>query len=484
VSASGGFSVLTFNRSTEGAFQEWANLVDDQSYTFNNLLPYFKKSCHLTAPDYTKRNTNATVTYNAAAFDNTLNGPLQISWPNWGSPLNTWIEQGFAAVGIPQAADFNSGSLFGYSWVSTTINPSGEVRDSSQTSFLAQAMANTGISVYLRTMAKKILFKNGNVASGVQVQTLGITYTLTARKEVILSAGAFQSPQMLMVSGIGPPATLQSFGIPVISALAGVGQNMWDHVMFGTTYPVNVTTGTTLVSNLELAASATLDYVTGTGPLTAPGFGVLGFEKLPAASRTEFSNATVSTLATLPSDWPEVEYLGLDGILGYWHNALDQFVDGNYGSVGSALVAPFSRGNVTIQSADSNVAPLINPNFLSHPADIDVSLAAFKRTRYVWAASGVTTGPEYLPGASVSTDDEIIEWIRSSAMTVWHAASTCAMGVSSNPMAVVDSTAKVFGVTGLRVVDASIFPILPPGHPQSACYVLAEKIADDILSGN
>jgi choline dehydrogenase len=188
--------------------------------------------------------------------------------------------------------------------------------------------------------------------------------------------------------------------------------------MFGTIYPVNVTIATTLVSNLELAASAALDYVTGTGPLTAPGFGILGFEKSPAASRTESSNATVSTLTMLPSDWPEVEYLGLNGILGYWHNALDQFVDGNYGSVGSAIVAPFSRGNVTIQSADSNVAPLINPNFLSHPAGIDVALAALKRTRAVWAASGVTTGPEYLPGASVSTDDEIIEWIRSSAMTV------------------------------------------------------------------
>jgi choline dehydrogenase len=130
------------------------------------------------------------------------------------------------------------------------------------------------------------------------------------------------------------------------------------------------------------------------------------------------------------------------------------------------------------------VAPLINLNFLSDPADIDVAVAAFKRTRAIWAALGVTTGPEYLPGASVSTDDEIIVWIRSSAMTVWHAASTCKMGVSSDPSAVVDSTAKVFGVSVLRVVDASVFPILPPGHPQSACYALAEKIANDILSGN
>lgn len=474
---------MVYQRGTSGAFQRWADLAGDQSYTFDNLLPYFKKSCHLTAPDYTKRNTNATVVYNAAAFDNSLDGPLQVSWPNLGSPLSTWVEIGMAAVGVLPGADLNSGVLNGSSWASTSIDPSNESRSSSQTSFLTNAMANTGIKVYLHTMAKKIVFKNTNVASGVQVETLGIPYTLTARKEVILSAGAFQSPQMLMVSGIGPRDTLEGLNIPVISELPGVGQNMWDHVMIGSTHEVNVTTATTLVSNLAAAAEAVVDYASGTGPLTAPGFGVLGWEKFPAATRAEFSNETLELLSTLPSDWPEVEYLGLDGVLGAWNSALDQFVGGNYGAIGAAVVAPFSRGNVTITSADSNVAPVINPNLLGHPADVEVTLAAMKRVRSMWANINVTIGDEYLPGPNVTTDAEIIDYLRSHAMTVWHAASTCAMGTSSDPMAVVDSTAKVFGVKGLRVVDASIFPILPPGHPQSSCYMIAEKIADDILSG-
>lgn len=332
-------------------------------------------------------------------------------------------------------------------------------------------------------MAKKVLFKNTNQASGVRVETLGIPYTLTARKEVILSAGAFQSPQLLMVSGIGPRSTLQKFNIPVIKDLPGVGQNMQDHVMFGVTNEVNVTTATTLVSNLAAAAEAAISYVSGLGALTAPGFGVLGWEKLPAASRASLSAATLEALTTLPNDWPEVEYLGLDGVMNSWKNALDQFVNGNYGAVGAAIVAPFSRGNITIKSADANDAPVINPNLLGDPIDVEVALAAFKRVRKVWAATDVVIGEEYLPGSSVSTDEEIISYIRSHAMTVWHPSCTCAMGKADDPQAVVDSKGRVYGVSNLRVVDASIFPHLPPGHPQSTCYVVAEKIADDILKG-
>lgn len=233
------FRRLTSIRGTKGAFERWANLTGDQSYTFDNLLPYFKKSCNLTAPDYSKRNTNATVTYNAAAFDDSLDGPLHVSWPNWGSPLSTWIEKAMEDAGVAPGVDFNSGTLNGTAWAATTIDPSGESRDSSKTSFFDEAFANTDIKVYLHTLAKKVLFSNTNVASGVQVETLGIPYKLTARKEVIVSAGAFQSPQLLMVSGVGPRDTLEGLNIPVISELPGVGQNMWDHVMFGSTHEVN-----------------------------------------------------------------------------------------------------------------------------------------------------------------------------------------------------------------------------------------------------
>ncbi|KAF2803922.1 alcohol oxidase [Mytilinidion resinicola] len=474
---------LVYHRGTKGSYQKWADQVGDDSYAWDNFLPYFEKSCTLTPPNTTKRFANATVTYDANVFDNSLGGPLQISWPNWASPLSSWVEIGLAAIGVKSGNDHNSGSLTGSSWIASTINPNGEARDSSETSFLKQAMANTNITVYSLTMAKKILFKSTNIASGVQVEQAGAKWTLTARKEVIISAGAFQSPQLLMVSGIGPRATLEGLGIPVISELAGVGQNMWDHVFFGTVSRIGVTTASRLTNDVAYAAQAVVDYASGTGLLTANGVGVIGWEKLPDSVRSGLSSDTITALNTFPSDWPEVEYMALDGVLGYWRNALNQFVDSSqYGSVGAALVAPLSRGNVTITSTDTKIAPVINPNWLTHPADVEVALAAFKRTREVWDNVAVR-GTEYLPGSNVTSDADLLDFIRNSALQVWHASATCAMGKSGDPKAVVDSTAKVFGVKGLRVVDASIFPLLPPGHPQSTCYALGEKIADDILKG-
>jgi choline dehydrogenase-like flavoprotein len=142
-----------------------------------------------------------------------------------------------------------------------------------------------------------------------------------------------------------------------------------------------------------------------------------------------------------------------------------------YASLLSALVAPVSRGSVTISSADTAVAPIIDPAFLAAPADQEVALAGFKRARDFFAAKAiqpVLIGGEHTPGPSVSTDAQILQWIRNNVMTVWHASCTCAMGKPSNPLAVVDSHAKVIGVSNLRVVDASAVPLLPPGHPQSS----------------
>ncbi|OCK81714.1 GMC oxidoreductase [Lepidopterella palustris CBS 459.81] len=487
---SSGRNFMVYHRGTKGSYQKWADSVGDSSYTWDNLLPYFKRSCSLTAPNYSpgKRNINGTVSYNASAFDNSLGGPLHVSWPNWASPLSSWIVQGLAAIGIGPTSDINSGYLNGSSWASTTIDPTAETRDSSETSFLDSVIATTSIKVYQDSMAKKILFKSSTskVANGVLINTSGVISNLTARKEIILSAGTFQSPQLLMVSGIGPRATLQHLGIPVVKDLPGVGQNMWDHVMFGSVYPVGVTTATALVTNISVEVQAVADYLVQEGALTAPGFGTLAWEKLPPSSRSALSESTLAALNEFPPDWPEVEYLGLDGILGNWSSASIQNVtDGNnYGTVGAALVAPLSRGNITITSDDSADPPVINPNFLSHPADAEVAVAAFKRARAVWARiADITVGEEYIPGRSVATDEQILQFIRQTVVQVWHAAGTCKMGQANDVMAVVDSTAKVFGVRGLRVVDASVFPLLPPGHPQSNCYMIAEKIADDILSG-
>lgn len=371
-------------------------------------------------------------------------------------------------------------------WVSHTINPQNEHRSSSQTSFLDRAIRTTSLIVYTKTLAKKVLFDSNKTAIGVEVDTAGLSYTLTAKREVILSAGAFQSPQLLMVSGIGPQEILQQYNISVLADLRGVGQNMWDHLLFGSSYRVQVPTKSLLAYDPAYAAQAELDYINKqSGILTSP-TGSLAWEKIPPEYRRNFSQTTNASLALFPGDWPEVEYLVFDAYLG---DSLDYATvdpkDGyNYGTLASALVAPMSRGNVSINSSDTADPPLINPNWLTDPADVEVAIATFKRGREVWNnLYNITIGPEYYPGSDTQSDEEIIAFIRKSCIQLYHAACTCAMGKAGDPNAVVDSHAKVFGFTGLRVVDASAFPILIPGHPQSAVYMLAEKIADDIKNG-
>ena len=197
-----------------------------------------------------------------------------------------------------------------------------------------------------------------------------------------------------------------------------------------------------------------------------------GWEKIPQSLRANFSANAIEDLSKLPSDWPEIEFLNTGGFFGYQQNFIrDAPADGyNYATIATALVAPLSRGTVDIASADTSDLPLINPNWLTHPTDVEVAIAAFKRARQLFqtkAMEPILIGQEYFPGPAVQTDEQILALIRKAFNTVYHAASTCAMGVDTDRDAVVDSKAKVIGVSGLRVVDASAFPFLIPGHPMS-----------------
>lgn len=296
-------------RPTVDSLQEWADLVDDQSYTFDNVLPFYKKSPQFTPPDLATRAANASAEYNADAFSAT-GGPLQVSYPNYAQPFSSWMELGLHAIGIEEIQDFNSGELFGSQYCSTTIRPSDETRSSSEASFLQSAITSglTNLKVYPTTMAQRILFSSNKTAVGVEVQSLGVTYTINATKEIVLSAGAFQSPQMLMLSGIGPADTLSSFGIDVISDLQGVGQNMWDHIFYGPSYPVGVDTLTKLIRDPLYLTQELLEYETAhTGALANNVADFLGWEKTPAHLRGNFTADTEAKLATFPADWPEIE---------------------------------------------------------------------------------------------------------------------------------------------------------------------------------
>ena len=225
------------------------------------------------------------------------------------------------------------------------------------------------------------------------------------------------------------------------------------------------------------------------GPLTNPVADFLGWEKVPESLRSNFSAEAQAALAQFPPDWPEIEYISAPGYVGDFGDLfLDQPEDGyQYATILGTLVAPLSRGEVTLASADASDLPLINPNWLTDPTDQEVAVAIYKRVRTAFASNfmqAVRIGDEYFPGPAVQSDGDILNTIMNTVQTVWHASVTCRMGVADDPTAVVDSKARVIGVQGLRVVDASAFALLPPGHPQSTIYMLAEKIADDIKNGD
>lgn len=419
-------NAMIYNRGTIGSYQMWADAVDDQSWTFDNLLPYFARGVDLTLvnPNDTLRATNAS-NVPAPANPNAYNmsgGPLHISYPNWAVPFGSWVALAMQQLGFPVQQDFISGNLLGAQYAPVTVRPDGQTRDSSQTSYLETSIQNgrTNLKVYTHTLAKQILFDSNNTATGVRVVSgNGKPYTLNARSEVIVSAGAFHSPQLLMVSGIGPKDQLEEHNITVLADRPGVGQNMWDHLDFGPSYYVNVQ-GLTLAPSAENDAAVEQYINNSSSFLTSPGVDWIGWEKLPESYRANFTNTTIDDLAKFPEDWPEVEYEITEAPL--------SVADRVFGTIIAIPVSPLSRGAVTIVSNDTSDLPVIDPNWLTSETDIQVAIQAFKRTRAMLATSSiqpVLLGDEISPGRNVTTDDEIYEWIKDNSYMNWHASCTC-----------------------------------------------------------
>ena len=464
-------------------------------------MPFFEKSIKFTPPNNKLRFANGTPEYDPAVLGNGT-GSLSVTYSHYVQAFGTWATKGLQQLGFPIIKGFQSGSLLGQSYSMFTINATTMTRDSSETSFLRKGLAYSNYMVYQSTMAKRILFDANDKATGVVVDTQGKTYTLSATKEVTVASGVFGSPQLLMVSGVGPSAALQKHGISVIADRPGLGQNMQDHVYFGPSYRVNAPTISAL-GNAAFAAQAAQGFnQKAAGLYTNPTTDLLAWEKVPEPLRSTMSNSTLAVLATYPADWPKLEYLSIGAYLGYQEYGLDPGDGYNYATLAAAICEPQSRGNVRIASADTAVSAVVNPNWLTDRADMEVAIAGFKRIRAFWQTSAMksfTVGEEAFPGVQVQTDAQIEGIVRKSFNTIYHAACTCSMGHVNDINAVVDHRSRVIGVKGLRVVDASAFPLLPPGHPQStvcrcsfnfarnfpydAPDAFAEKIACDISGG-
>ncbi|KZL74267.1 choline dehydrogenase [Colletotrichum tofieldiae] len=488
----GGSSALNFmihHRPNRGALGAWAEAVDDESYAFDRFLPYFQKSLTFTPPNIETRLANATTAYVESDFNPSSSSPIQVTYPNWTPVWSTWAAKGLEALGMNLTNRYNQGVLSGYHYAQTTMDPHAQVRSTSAEFIYAARDGNLSdrLTVYLDTRANKVLFDHDKKATGVEVSGLGPQkYTITANKEVILSAGAVHSPQLLMLSGIGPAGHLAKHGIEVLADRPGVGQNMSDHALFGPTYEVTVDTLNRVIGDPTVLAKAVADYtLTQTGPLTNNVAEFLAWERMPSSAN--LSQTTWDQLLAFPEDWPHIEYFPAAGHIGPFNIPwLDQPKDGKmYASIIAALAAPLSRGNVSLASGSPLDQPLVNPNWLTHPGDVEVAVAMYKRIREIFNTEAVRSiragGSEYWPGLRVETDAQILANIRTSVMSVMHASCTARMGRREDPTAVTDSSARVIGVERLRVVDASSLALLPPGHPQALIYALAEKIADDII---
>lgn len=424
----------------------FADAVGDDSFLYDKMLDFYAKTMNFTPPDSQERFANATPNYDPA--DTSEGGGLAVTYPAYAQSWSTWLTLGWEAIGIKKVNAFINGNLLGQSFHMNTVNHTTGFRSSSEAAYLRPVVSRTNLALFDKTMVQRIVFNGRKEAIGAQV---GAKCIISATKEVLLSAGVFQSPQMLLVSGVGPKALLQSLDIPVIADRPGVGQNLREHIVTFVSHQVNMITASKLADPAYLSQAIDDFNNHAAGPLTSVGGDMMAMEKIPSALRTNFSSITNQALDKLPADWPEVAYAFVPNALppGYVNTSVPPVEGGNYATNVVVLFAPQSIGNVSISSSNITDPPLINPAFLTHPSDVDVMVAGFKRVRQALASNAmapILIGPETIPGSYVQTDEQIVDFLKQTVQPFQHAFASNKMGKANDPLAVVDTRGRVYGV--------------------------------------
>jgi choline dehydrogenase len=368
--------------------------------------------------------------------------------------------RGANELGIPSNTDFNNGKQEGVGYYQ--LFTKNGFRSSSATAYLRPARGRENLRVETDAHAARILF-DGVRAVGVRYRQGGVEKEVRAEREVILSAGAIQSPQLLQLSGVGPASLLEKFGIPVVCDSPGVGENLQDHlqlrVMYKCTKPI--TTNDDLASWWGQMKIGMQWLVSRSGPL-AIGInqGALFTHALPESKRpdVQFHVATLSAelAGAKPHPWP-----------GF--------------TLSVCQLRPESRGTVRIRSADALEAPSMQPNYLATELDRRSAVAGVKLARSLACTQALKpyVAEEYRPGALARTDEDLLEFARNYGATIFHPSGTCKMGNDS--MAVVDERLRVRGLENLCVADCSIMPTLVSGNTHAPVVMIAEKASDLIL---
>ncbi|MGE0153760.1 MAG: GMC family oxidoreductase [Reyranellaceae bacterium] len=435
---SSSINAMLYVRGAAYDYDLWRQL-GNEGWSYADVLPYFRKA---------QNNERGASQFHGAG------GPLNVADQVDPSPLNRVMLDAAQAAGHKLNNDFNGPSQEGFGMYQVTQLDA--KRCSTAVAYLRPAMARPNVTVETGALTLNVMVE-GNRAVGVRYAKDGQTVEARASREVILSGGAVNSPQILLLSGIGPADELRQLGIEAKVDLPGVGRNLQDHLDAAT---VNFCTSNVTYDKANPLVSLVKYMVWKTGPGT---------------SCIAESGGFASTRSGLAA--PDIQFHFLPAIvLDHGRTRLKK----SGFTMHACLLRPQSAGRIFLKSVDPREYPAIDPNYLAERSDLAALVAATRMARDIFAQKPFDPyrGEELEPGKARQSDAEIEDWIRQRSETIYHPVGTCKMG--SDPMAVVDSQLRVRGVEGLRVIDASIMPTLIGGNTNAPTIMIAEKAADMI----
>ncbi|HZT50358.1 MAG TPA: GMC family oxidoreductase N-terminal domain-containing protein [Stellaceae bacterium] len=438
---------MMYSRGNPGDYDRWRDL-GLPGWGFADVLPYFKRM---------------ETSWRGESPFHGGSGPLSVSRQPSDPFLTQRMLQAAARLGYREVSDFHGAEVEGFGLPDFTIRRGR--RESTATAYLDPARRRRNLRVETGAHATRVLIEQGR-AVGVQYMQEGERRTARAAGEVILAAGAFGSPHLLLHSGIGPAAELEAAGLEPLHALPGVGKNLQDHPLVVGIY--QAASPCTFERHLRLdrlALALAAWRLAGLGPLAANPISVQGFLRLSPAARWPDLQFQVTHVSMLARPW----------FPGWRAGAGHQFT-----AVALSL-RPTGRGEVTLRSADPLAPPRIRLGLLTTDADRRTAREMLRFTRRFFATEPVAglVSAELAPGRAVQSDAELDAYIRATIQTGAHPTSTCAMG--RDEMAVLDGELRVRGIEGLRVADASSMPDVPSGNTNAPAIMIAEKASDLIL---
>lgn len=438
---------MIYNRCQAGDYDKWAQL-GNRGWSYADVLPYFRRSERRIGGDDRFRGRD---------------GMLAVSDSEWRHPICDAFVAAAQSAGIPHNTDYNGSEQAGVGPMQRTI--SGRWRWSSATAFLKPAMRRSNLAVLTDATAEALLF-DGRRAAGVRYRRNGSSdaITIRARREVIVCAGAINSPRLLQVSGVGPAALVKSLGVEVVHDLPGVGENLRDH----------------FCARLVVRAknTATINELS------------RGLRLVQEALRWGLGRPSILSLSpsVMHLFWKSDEALDLPDLQGVfapasYHAGIVGVLDEFPGmTLGFYQQRPRSVGTVRARSVDTSDPPAVQPNYLAIPDDRNAIVAGLRLGRKVLGQPPLSrfVDGEELPGPDVADDAGLLDYARDFGSTVYHFAGTCRMGPDHDAMAVLDDRLRVRGVEALRVVDASVMPNMPSGNTAAPVMMIAEKASDMI----